>query len=59
MKKVIFHIIFRDGLSVSLAKIETVVNWERPKNVSEIRSFLGLARYYHRFVQGFSTIAAH
>ena len=39
-------------------KIEAVVNWERPKNVTEIRSFLGLAGYYHRFVKSFSTISA-
>ena len=40
------------------AKIEAVVNWERPKNVIEIRSFLGLASYYSRFVKSFSTISA-
>ncbi|MGN5970562.1 Ty3/Gypsy family RNase HI domain-containing protein, partial [Klebsiella oxytoca] len=40
------------------AKIDAVVKWERPKNASEIRSFLGLAGYYRRFVQGFSSIAA-
>ena len=40
------------------AKIEAVVNCERPKNASEIRNFLGLGGYYRRFVQGFSSIAA-
>ena len=39
------------------AKIDAVVKWERPKNASEIRSFLRLAGYYRRFVQGFSSIA--
>ncbi|XXG85803.1 hypothetical protein AAC387_Pa11g0821 [Persea americana] len=51
------RIISKEGLSVDPTKIEAVVKWERPKNASEIRSFLGLASYYQRFVQGFSSIA--
>ena len=38
-------------------KIEVVVNWKSPKNVSEVRSFLGLVGYYRKFVEGFSKIA--
>ena len=37
--------------------VEVVRNWERPKNVFEVHSFLGLARYYRRFVETFSRIA--
>ena len=52
------HIISKEGLSVDPSKIEAVMSWERSKNASKIWSFLGLAGYYRRFVQGFSSIAA-
>ena len=38
-------------------KVEVVIKWERPKNVFEVRSFLGLVGYYRRFVENFSQIA--
>ena len=40
------------GVSVDPEKVEAVMSWERPKSVFEIRSFLGLARYYERFENG-------
>ena len=48
----------KDGVMVDPTKIEAVKNWVRPINVTEVRSFIGLAGYYHRFVKGFSSVAS-
>ena len=52
------HVISKNGIFVDSSKIEVVLNWTRPTNVSEIKSFLGLVGYYRRFVEGFSILAA-
>ena len=52
------HIVSKEGIRVDPKKIEVVVEWKPPRNVTEVRSFLGLAGYYIRFVKGFSMIAA-
>jgi hypothetical protein len=51
------HVINQHGISVDPKNIATVVKWQRPSNVTEIHSFLGLAGYYRHFVQDFSIIA--
>jgi len=51
------HIISSEGIAVDPSKIEAIMSWPPPKNVSEIRSFMGLARYYRRFVNNFSKVA--
>ena len=48
------HVISEEGIEVDPEKIEAVVFWKTPRNVTEIKSFLGLAGYYRRFIEGFS-----
>ena len=45
------------GVYVDPQKIEKIVNWKPPTNVTEIQSFLGLAGYYRKVVKGFSKLA--
>ncbi|KAL2102439.1 hypothetical protein ACEWY4_001607 [Coilia grayii] len=51
------HVISHEGVATDPAKIEAVSTWKRPRHVSELRSFLGFASYYRRFVEGFAKLA--
>jgi len=51
------HIISKDSISVDPAKVATVESWPRPTNITEVRSFLRMVGYYHRFVRDFSKTA--
>jgi hypothetical protein len=58
LKKVPFlgHVISTEGIAVDSSKIQEVLDWKSPKSVTQIRSFLGLAGYYCRFIPNFSKI---
>ena len=45
------HVVTKDDILVDLEKVDAVANWRRPNTVTEIRSFLGLASYYRRFIE--------
>jgi hypothetical protein len=59
LKQVAFvgHVISKGGISVDPSKVQDVLSWKAPMSVSDIQSFLGLAGYYQRFIEGFSKIS--
>jgi hypothetical protein len=59
LKQVAFleRVISKGGISVDLSKVQDVLSWKAPMSVSDIQSFLGLAGYYRRFIEGFLKIS--
>lgn len=51
------HIVSHDGIQCNSEKISAVCDWPTPTSVTEIRSFIGIASYYRRFIENFSNVA--
>ena len=51
------HIISDEGISIDPEKIEAIMNFPTLRNVTDVRSFMGLAGYYRRFIEGFSKVS--
>jgi hypothetical protein len=48
-------VVSKKGIKVDAAKVEAIVKWKQPENITEVRSLLGMAGYYQRFIKGFSS----
>jgi hypothetical protein len=51
------HMISSEGIAMDPSKVCDVLDWEPPKSVHQVQSFLGLAGYYRRFIPNFSKIS--
>ena len=52
------HIVGGGELKINPSKVAVIINWPKPKSATEVRSFLGAAQYWRKFISNFSSIAA-
>ena len=57
--KFLGHVVGRDGIKVDPAKIAVIQEWPVPTSTTELRQFWGLANYFRKFIQGYSSLAVH
>jgi hypothetical protein len=52
------YIVGGGEIKIDLSKVEVILNWPKPTNVTELRSFMGETQYWRNFIANFSLIAA-
>ena len=51
------HVVSSQGIKTNPKKITAIINWPQPKNITQVRSFLGFCNYYRKFIKGYTQIA--
>ena len=51
------HIVSKNGIATDPRKVKAILDWPRPKTVTEVRSFTGFTNYYRRFIKGYAKVA--
>ena len=51
------HVVLSKKIETNPRKIAAIINWPRPKNITQIRSFLGFCNYYRKFIRGYAQVA--
>ena len=55
--KFLGHVISGKGVQVDPQKVKAILDWKEPQSISEVKSFLGLANFFNKFIMGFSAMA--
>ena len=51
------HVVSSKGIETNPKKIAAIINWPQPRNITQVRSFLGFCNYYRKFIKGYAQVA--